>query len=100
LHPRFCKEKGKKMPRRILHGTIVSSKNDKTIVVNVERKFRHPLYGKFVKQSKKFKAHDAGNAGKVGEIVAIEECRPISKTKRWILKSKVGVSENRSVDVE
>jgi len=88
------------MPRRVLQGTIVSTKNDKTIVVNVERKFRHPLYGKFVKQSKKFKAHDENNAGKVGEIVQIEEHRPISKTKTWILKSKVGVAEDKKVDVE
>jgi small subunit ribosomal protein S17 len=88
------------MPRRVLQGTIVSSKNEKTIVVEVERKFRHPLYGKFVKHNKKYKAHDADNAGKVGEIVQIEEHRPISKTKRWILKSKIGVAEDKSVDVE
>jgi len=88
------------MPRRVLQGTIVSSKNDKTIVVNVERKIRHPLYGKFVKHSKKYKAHDEGNSGKVGEIVTIEEHRPISKTKKWILKSKVGVAEDAKVDVE
>ena len=88
------------MPRRVLQGTIVSSKNDKTIVVNVERKIRHPLYGKFVKHSKKYKAHDADNSGKVGEIVTIEEHRPISKTKKWVLKSKVGVAEDAKVDVE
>ena len=88
------------MPRRVLQGTIVSNKSDKTIVVEVERKFRHPLYGKFVKHNKKYQAHDAGNSGKVGEIVTIEEHRPISKTKRWILKSKVGVADNTNVDVE
>jgi len=88
------------MPRRVLQGTIVSSKNDKTIVVNVERKIRHPLYGKFVKHSKKYKAHDEDNSGKVGEIVTIEEHRPISKTKKWVLKSKVGVAEDAKVDVE
>ena len=88
------------MPRRVLQGTIVSNKNDKTVVVEVERKFRHPLYGKFVKHNKKYKAHDEENAGKVGEIVTIEEHRPISKTKKWILKSKIGVEENKIVDVE
>jgi small subunit ribosomal protein S17 len=88
------------MPRRILQGEIVSSKNDKTVIVNVERKFRHPLYGKFVKHSKKYKAHDGDNSGKVGEIVQIEEHRPISKTKKWILKSKVGIAEDKSVGVE
>ena len=88
------------MPRRVLQGTITSSKNDKTIVVEVERKFRHPLYGKFVKHNKKYKAHDEKNIGKVGEIVTIEEHRPISKTKKWLLKSKVGVAENKTVDVE
>lgn len=88
------------MPRRVLQGTIVSTKNDKTIVVEVERKIRHPLYGKFVKQNKKYKAHDEDNAGTVGEIVTIEEHSPISKTKKWILKSKVGVKGNKTVDVE
>ena len=88
------------MPRRVLQGTIVSSKNDKTVVVEVERKFRHPLYGKFVKHNKKYKAHDEDNSGKVGEIVTIEEHRPISKTKKWILKSRIGVKENKTVDVE
>ena len=88
------------MPRRVLQGTIVSNKNDKTVVVEVERKFRHPLYGKFVKHNKKYKAHDEKNAGLVGDIVTIEEHRPISKTKKWILKSKVGTAENTNVDVE
>ena len=88
------------MPRRVLQGTIVSNKNDKTIVVEVERKFRHPLYGKFVKHNKKYKAHDETNSGKVGEIVNIEEHRPISKTKKWILKSKVGEKVDTNVDVE
>jgi small subunit ribosomal protein S17 len=88
------------MPRRILNGTIVSAKNDKTVVVEVERKFRHPLYGKFVKHNKKYKAHDEDNSGKVGDIVAIEEHSPISKTKKWILKSKVGVAEDKNVELE
>ncbi|MDR1826271.1 MAG: 30S ribosomal protein S17 [Rickettsiales bacterium] len=88
------------MPRRVLQGTIVSNKNDKTVVVEVERKFRHPLYGKFVKHNKKYKAHDEDNSGKVGEVVTIEEHRPISKTKTWILKSKIGVEQDTKVDVE
>lgn len=87
------------MPRRVLQGTITSTIGNKTIGVEVERKFRHPLYGKFVKHTKKYQAHDEENVGKVGEVVLIEEHRPISKTKKWILKSKVGVSENKKVDV-
>lgn len=88
------------MPRRVLQGTITSSKGNKSIVVSVERRFRHPLYGKFVKHTKKYQAHDEKNIGKVGEIVIIEEHRPISKTKKWILKDKVGVAEDKKVDVE
>lgn len=88
------------MPRRILQGTIVSNRNNKTIVVEVERKFRHPLVGKFVKNNKRYMAHDEGNIGKVGEIVTIEEHRPISKTKTWVLKSKVGAAVDTNVDVE
>jgi small subunit ribosomal protein S17 len=87
------------MPRRILQGTVVSAANDKTVVVEVERRFRHPLYGKFVKQNKKYKAHDENNEFKVGEIVAIEEHRPISKTKSWIVKGRVGVSKDDAVEV-
>jgi len=87
------------MPRRILQGTITSTSSDKTIVVEVERRFRHPLYGKFVKQNKKYKAHDEANEYKVGEIVAIEEHRPISKTKSWIVKGRVGVAKNTEVEV-
>ncbi|MCL1902446.1 MAG: 30S ribosomal protein S17 [Alphaproteobacteria bacterium] len=88
------------MPRRILQGNVVSTKNDKTVVVNVERRFRHPLYGKFVKQNKKYKAHDEANEYKVGEIVAIEENRPISKTKTWVVKGRVGAAKDTKVEVE
>jgi len=88
------------MPRRILQGTVISTANDKTVVVEVERRFRHPLYGKFVKQNKKYKAHDEANEYKVGEIIAIEEHRPISKTKKWMVKSKVGVSKSNEVEVD
>ncbi len=71
------------MPKRILQGEVVSDKNDKTIVVLVERRFKHPLYHKVVRSTKKYHAHDENNACKVGDIVRIEECRPISKNKTW-----------------
>ena len=71
------------MPKRILTGTIVSDKADKTIVVSVERRVKHPLYGKIIKRSKKYHAHDEGNVFKEGEIVRIEETRPMSKLKTW-----------------
>ena len=88
------------MPRRVLTGTIVSNKSDKTVVVEVERKFRHPLYGKFVKNNKKYMAHDEDNVGKVGDVVTIEEHRPISKTKTWKMQSKLGAAADTAVDVE
>ena len=71
------------MPKRILQGTVVSDKNDKTIVVKVERRFTHPVMKKTVRQTKNYKAHDENNTFKVGDIVSIEESRPISKDKRW-----------------
>ena len=71
------------MPKRILQGTVTSDKNDQTITVLVERRFKHPLLHKTVRKSKKYRAHDAANKFKVGDIVRIEECAPISKTKRW-----------------
>jgi len=71
------------MPRRVLQGTVVSDKGDKTVVVLVERRVMHPVYKKFIKQSKKYAAHDEANAYKIGDSVLIEECRPISKSKRW-----------------
>lgn len=73
------------MPKRILRGEVVSDSNDKTIVVRVERRFTDPLLKKTVRKSKKYHAHDAGNAAKVGDMVRIEECAPISKNKRWAL---------------
>ena len=73
------------MPKRILQGEVVSDKNDKTIVVLVERRFKHPLLQKVVRRSKKYHAHDESNESKVGDIVRIEECRPISKNKTWKL---------------
>jgi small subunit ribosomal protein S17 len=73
------------MPKRILIGTVVSDKTDKTVTVLVERKVKHPLYGKIIRRSKKYHAHDEDNAFKSGETVRIEETRPISKTKTWRL---------------
>ncbi len=71
------------MPRRVLQGTVVSTKNDKTVVVRVERQFMHPLYKKYVRKSKKFHAHDEENRFKTGDVVRIRECKPISKLKSW-----------------
>ena len=71
------------MPKRILTGKVTSNKSDKTITVLVERKIMHPMYKKFVTKSKKFAAHDGENKFKVGDIVNIRECPPISKNKRF-----------------
>ena len=71
------------MPKRILTGKVTSNKSDKTITVLVERKIMHPMYKKFVTKSKKFAAHDGENKYKVGDIVNIRECSPISKNKRF-----------------
>ncbi|MPY72068.1 MAG: 30S ribosomal protein S17 [Alphaproteobacteria bacterium] len=71
------------MPKRVLQGTVVSDAADKTITVRVERRIMHPLYKKFIRRSKKYAAHDPENRCKVGDKVRIEECRPISKSKRW-----------------
>ena len=73
------------MPKRILQGTVVSDKNDKTVVVMVERRYTHPLYKKVVRRSKKYHAHDEANTYKVGERVQIQETAPISRNKRWIV---------------
>ena len=73
------------MPKRVLQGTVVSDANDKTVVVRVERRFTHPVMKKTVRRSKKYQAHDEANVAKIGQIVSIEECAPISKNKRWTL---------------
>ena len=73
------------MPKRVLQGTVVSDKNEKTVVVRVDRAFTHPVMKKTVRRSKKYHAHDEANAAKVGDVVWIEESRPISKNKRWTL---------------
>ncbi|HVZ05054.1 30S ribosomal protein S17 [Hyphomicrobium sp.] len=72
------------MPKRVLQGVVVSDKNDKTIVVQVERRYTHPLLKKTVRRTKKYHAHDEQNSFKVGDQVSIQETRPISKNKRWI----------------
>ena len=77
------------MPKRVLTGLIVSDKGDKTVVVNVERKVKHPLYGKIIRRSKKYHAHDETNEFKQGETVRIEETAPISKLKTWKVVDRV-----------
>ena len=73
------------MPKRVLQGVVVSDKNTKTVVVQVERRYRHALFKKTVRRSKKFHAHDEEETFKVGDLVFIEESRPISKNKRWVV---------------
>ena len=77
------------MPKRILIGTVTSDKTDKTVTVLVERKVKHPLYGKIIRRSKKYHAHDEANEYTLGDIVRIEETKPISKTKTWMVKDRV-----------
>ena len=77
------------MPKRVLTGTVVSDKADKTIVVLVERKVKHPLYGKIMRRSKKYHAHDETNDYSQGETVRIEETAPISKLKTWVVVDRV-----------
>jgi small subunit ribosomal protein S17 len=72
---------------RILTGVVTSNKSDKTITVKIERKVKHPLYGKVVKRASKVHAHDENNSASIGDIVSVKECRPISKTKTWVLVS-------------
>ena len=76
------------MPKRILQGTVISDGNDKTIVVNVDRRVRHALYKKTITRSSKFHAHDEGNVCKIGDKVKIIECKPISKKKTWTVISE------------
>jgi small subunit ribosomal protein S17 len=80
------------MPKRVLTGTVVSDKGDKTVVVRVERRVKHPLYGKIIKLSKKYHAHDEANAYRQGEQVRIEECAPISKQKNWTVIERLGAA--------
>ncbi|MGI6853266.1 30S ribosomal protein S17 [Mesorhizobium sp. 1B3] len=73
------------MPKRILQGVVVSDKNEKTVVVKIERRFMHPVMKKVVRQTKKYKAHDENNTFKVGDQVSIQESKPISRDKRWVV---------------
>jgi len=88
------------MPKRILSGTVVSDKPEKTVVVRVERRVKHPLYGKIIKLSKKYHAHDEDNAFKAGEQVRIEECSPISKLKSWKVIDRIGAAKAAVVEIE
>ncbi|MBB43351.1 MAG: 30S ribosomal protein S17 [Rhodospirillaceae bacterium] len=71
------------MPKRVMQGIVTSDKANCTVSVKVERRVKHPIYGKFIRQSKKYAAHDPENRFKVGDTVRIRECRPVSKSKRW-----------------
>ncbi len=88
------------MPKRILIGTVVSDKTDKTVVVQVERKMKHPLYGKIIRRSKKYHAHDEDNAFKAGETVRIEETRPMSKLKSWRVIERVQAGKTAAVEAD
>ncbi|MBU1175357.1 MAG: 30S ribosomal protein S17 [Alphaproteobacteria bacterium] len=81
------------MPKRVLQGTVVSDAANKTIVVLVERRFTHPLLKKTVRRTKKYHAHDEANIAKAGQIVNIEECAPVSKTKHWKLVEMVSAAD-------
>jgi small subunit ribosomal protein S17 len=78
------------MPRRVLTGRVTSDKMDKTVTVLVDRRVMHPLYKKFIRRSKNYAAHDAENTCKIGDVVRIEECRPISKRKTWLVVERNG----------
>src|SRR3954453_16249758 len=84
------------MPRRVLTGRVTSDKMDKTITVLVDRRVMHPLYKKFIRRSKKYAAHDEANLCKVGDTVRIEECRPISKRKTWLVGERNGEAPHKS----
>ena len=88
------------MPKRVLTGTVVSDKADKTVVVRVERRVKHPLYGKIIKLSKKYHAHDEGNAFKAGEQVRIQECAPMSKLKTWEVLDRIGAAKAVAVEID
>ena len=87
------------MPKRILTGTVVSDKPEKTVVVRVERRVKHPLYGKIIRLSKKYHADDQANEYKLGETVRIEECAPISKLKTWKVLDRIGAAKTAVVEL-
>ena len=88
------------MPKRILIGTVVSDKADKTVIVKVERKVKHPMYGKIIRRSKKYHAHDEDNSFKAGETVRIEETRPMSKLKTWKVIERVTAGKTAAVEAD
>ena len=88
------------MPKRILVGTVTSDKTDKTVTVLVERKVKHPLYGKIIRRSKKYHAHDESNEFVVGDQVRIEETRPMSKTKSWKVIERLVASKGVAVEAD
>lgn len=88
------------MPKRILIGTVTSNKTDKTVTVLVERKVKHPLYGKIIRRSKKYHAHDESNEFQLGDVVRIEETKPISKTKTWAVKDRVVAGGVQAVEAD
>jgi small subunit ribosomal protein S17 len=88
------------MPKRVLIGTVVSDKGDKTVTVRVDRRVKHPMYGKIIRRSKKYHAHDADNAFRIGEQVRIEECPPISKHKAWTVIERIGAAKAAAIDID
>ena len=88
------------MPKRILIGTVTSDKTDKTVTVLVERKVKHPLYGKIIRRSKKYHAHDESNEYQLGDVVRVEETKPISKTKTWAVKDRVVAGGVQAVEAD
>jgi len=88
------------MPKRILIGTVTSDKTDKTVTVLVERKVKHPLYGKIIRRSKKYHAHDEKNEFTLGDIVRIEETKPISKTKTWAVMDRVVAGGVQAIEAD
>ena len=87
------------MPKRVLTGTVVSDKPEKTVVVRVERRVKHPLYGKIIRLSKKYHAHDEGNVYRLGEQVRIEECAPLSKKKNWTVLERLGAARPADIAI-
>jgi small subunit ribosomal protein S17 len=87
------------VPKRILTGTVVSDKPEKTVVVRVERRVKHPLYGKIIRLSKKYHADDQANEYRLGETVRIEECAPISKLKTWKVLDRIGAAKAAVVEI-
>lgn len=85
---------------RLLSGVVVSDKADKTITVKVERKVKHPKYGKIIKRSTKIHAHDESNSAKMGDIVTVQECKPYSKNKTWLLIDSAIAGNDKAVEAE